>query len=373
MRILFVGGTGRLSKDVASLALEQGNEVFLLTRGSESRKLFVNERYHMIYGDIRNKEECERKLYEYEFDVVIDFLSYDIEQLKTTLELIDGNYKQYIFISTATVYKKKVENEIISENTTELGNDKWTYALKKYECEKFLEKYFEKLTSKYTIIRPYVTYGNTRIPYPIVPFDTQKEWTLIDRIINKRGIPVFDGGKTVTTITHTKDFAKGVVGLFGNEKAYGEAFHITDSNNVVWKDVLDCIGATLGCSVNEVQLAQQDIYESIPEYESILVGDKGTEMRFDNSKISSAVDGFECNVPLADGIRDMISFYKANPKLQIIDYYWDGQIDRLLAQNGEKVVGKYNFPNTKEHLKYLRGRYKGIEIFVCSMKKIVSR
>ena len=44
LKILFIGGTGRLSKDVAEKALNDGNEVYLLTRGTNERKKFVSIR-----------------------------------------------------------------------------------------------------------------------------------------------------------------------------------------------------------------------------------------------------------------------------------------------------------------------------------------
>lgn len=38
MRVLFIGGTGRISKDVAQLAVKKNYDVFLLTRGERGKK-----------------------------------------------------------------------------------------------------------------------------------------------------------------------------------------------------------------------------------------------------------------------------------------------------------------------------------------------
>ena len=142
MKILFIGGTGRLSSDVAKLALEKNNDVYLLTRGSNNRKKFVDPRYKMIYGNIRDTEECKKKLKDFKFDVIIDFLTFNTEQLENTLDVIKNHYKQYIFISTATVYSKNNEDEIISENKTIVGNKKWKYAYDKFLCEEKIKEYF---------------------------------------------------------------------------------------------------------------------------------------------------------------------------------------------------------------------------------------
>lgn len=363
MKILFIGGTGRLSKDVASLAARRGNEVYLITRGNENRKIFVNDAYHMIYGNIRDVKLREKLLPIGSFDVVIDFLSFVPEQLQLSLEIVKGLYKQYIFISTATVYKKKSEDEIISEATTALGNDRWDYAYQKYQCELLLADYFcAKKEAFYTIIRPYVTYGNTRVPYPIVP-NPQEEWSFVQRILENKTLPVFDGGETITTLTHTKDFAKGVVGLFMNEKALNEAFHITDAKTVTWGEVLDNLELAVDKQIKRINFTQKQIYSVLPRYESILVGDKGNTMVFDNSKIKSAVPEFSCEISLKDGIQDMVCFYNNHPTLKLIDYRWDGEIDRLCST--KKIHEKMLNPRQlKDYAYYFVGRYAFAEKMV---------
>jgi nucleoside-diphosphate-sugar epimerase len=364
MKILFIGGTGRLSKDVALLSAKNSNEVYLLTRGSSSRKIFVNEDYHMIYGDIRNAEVCKQILKDYHFDVVIDFLTFNVEQLKSTLLAVEGKYTQYIFVSTATVYKNDKEEELISENDTPTGNDRWSYAFNKYACEKYLKSYFtNKDNSYYTIVRPYVTYGNTRVMYPIVPTDSLKEWTFIDRILNHQPVPVFDKGKTITTLTHTRDFAKGVVGLFLNKKAVCEAFHITDNETTTWDTVLNLLEESLGIEVIRSDFSQKEIYKQLPQYKEILIGDKGTTMRFSNQKIREAVPSFSCEVSLKNGIDEMIAFYNAHPELKLIDCHWNGEIDRLCKSKGFKTNRKYVFNNIEERIDYLMGRYTILSVF----------
>lgn len=345
-----------MSKDVAALAAEKGHEVYLITRGNKSREIFINDVYHMIYGNIRDEKIREKLLPLGTFDVVIDFLSFVPEQLRTSLRIVKSLYKQYIFISTATVYKKKTETEIISEDTTELGNNKWDYAYQKYQCELLLEDYFRDAKDTfYTIIRPYVTYGNTRVPYPIVP-SPQKEWSFVQRILENKSLPVFDGGTTITTLTHTKDFAKGVVGLLMNGKARNEAFHITNSNTVTWGEVLDALELAVGKKTNRIEFTQEQIYNTLPQYKSILVGDKGNTMCFDNSKICEAVPDFSCEVGLKEGIQDMVSFYSSNPMLKVIDYRWDGEIDRLCCKKGirERMLKAHGY---KDHIYYFIGRH----------------
>nr|MBQ4455474.1 NAD-dependent epimerase/dehydratase family protein [Clostridia bacterium] len=369
MQILFIGGTGRLSKDVAKLAADQGNEVYLLTRGSTSRSMFVDSRYHMLFGDIKDTIKVKEILNDYNFDVVIDFLTYDCKQLYQTLDAIEGKYKQYIFVSSATVYKRDNYDELISEYKTAVGNDKWEYAKKKAQCESEVKNFFQGRTEYYTIIRPGVTYGNTRIPYPIVPPNTQKEYSFLYRIKIGDPIPEFDNGRTEVTVTNTKDFAKGVIGLMGNKQAYNEAFHITSDEKVTWGSVLDCLESIMHTKINRMGLTQAEIYDAIPYYKEVLIGDKGNKTRYDNSKILSVVPGLSFEIPLKTGLEETIRFYDNNKNQQLIDYYWMGCIDRLAKMNHYPIV-KLTFDKRMDHFNYLRGRFKILDIIYKSVVRV---
>lgn len=348
MKILFIGGTGRLSSDVAKLALEEHNEVYLLTRGSSKRKKYIDPKYKMIYADIRDVKSCKEKINNLIFDVIIDFLTFNVEQLKSTLDIINGHYKQYIFISTATVYDKIKEGEKITEENTYKGNSKWDYSYNKFLCEKYLNEYFkEKKDIYYTIIRPYVTYNEYRIPYPIIPQDNFFEYSLIDRIKKGKNIPVIENGKIRTTLTNTKDFAKGVVGLLKDPKAINEDFHITSNENVTWGMVIDYIKEYYNSNSQEINFSSEEFGKKYPLYKDILLGDKGREMIFDDSKIKEAVPSFKCDVLLKDGINNVIKFYEKNEEYRNIDYYWYGKIDKICKDNKETC-----FENKSDKIKY---------------------
>ncbi len=357
MKILFIGGTGRLSKDVAQLASDLDNEVYIFTRGSKSRSSFVSEKYTCIYGNIRNVDESKNTLSSYYFDVVIDFLSYNCQQLMDTLNILENKYSQFIFISTATVYNRDNYDELISEEKTPVGNDKWDYAYNKFLCEEYLNTYFKNRKENYTIIRPGVTYGNTRIPYPIVPGNTQKEYSFLYRIKINDPIPVFDNGDTEITLTHTRDFAKGVLSLMGNESAFGEAFHITTSSTTTWGTVLDYLEKIMCTTIFRLQLTQKQIYDEIPYYKDILLGDKGNTTKYDNSKICSVSENLTFDTDLYEGLLEMVQFYESHPEFQQIDYFWMGSIDRLVKKNHKKIAS-ISFSEKSDRIAYLRGRYK---------------
>ncbi|MCE1255337.1 MAG: NAD-dependent dehydratase, partial [Anaerolineae bacterium] len=54
MKVLFIGGTGVISSGVSKLALERGNDLYLLNRGQSSRP--APEGAKVLTGDIRDPQ-----------------------------------------------------------------------------------------------------------------------------------------------------------------------------------------------------------------------------------------------------------------------------------------------------------------------------
>lgn len=340
MKVLFIGGTGILSTDIVKLCVKRGYEVYIINRGNNNKELGQNAKFIIV--DINKSEEVKEKVSGMYFDVVIDFLSYTESQLKSKLQIFNGNCTQYIFISSATVYRKTKRGEKITE-TTEANNTEWDYSLDKIKCEKELEENYKKTEQKYTIIRPYVTYSERRIPYAVIPF---RNWTLANRILNEKPIVLWDGGEARCTLTQTKDFAIGIVGLFLKSEAYGQAFHITSDYTLTWKEATEYIGTALGKQPIIANIPSDYIIDNMPEYKGVLKSDKGIDREFDNSKIKNIVPEFNAQIKFEEGIRETIKFYKENESRQTIDYLWDGRIDRLI----KKYYKENKIPYAKKEL-----------------------
>lgn len=338
MKILLIGGTGILSSDIRDLAIQKGMDVYILNRGLNNKEI-IDKRIKIIIGNIRNKNEIKDKIKDLYFDVVVDFLSFNIEQLKNTLNIFYKKCDQYIFISSATAYNKTSER--IKEDF-ELKNEKWKYSQDKIECEEFLKKNYEENGQKYTIVRPYVTYSNKRIPFAIIPANAQ--WSLVNRILNHKPIVLWDDGQAICTLTYTKDFAVGIVGLFKNEKAYQEAFHITTDYTLSWKEALYYITKAVDKKEKPIIANIPSLYivKEIPELKGVLLGDKGLDRIFDNTKIKSIVPEYNAQVKFEDGIKETIKFYKNHEYMKKIDYEWDARMDNLIEKY-YKSIGKKNY------------------------------
>jgi hypothetical protein len=120
------------------------------------------------------------------------------------------------------------------------------------------------------------------------------------------------------------------VGLLGNTKAIGEAFHITSDELLSWNHIYEIIATAAGVEAKLVHIPSEFIAAFDPEWGASLLGDKSHSMIFDNSKIRQFVPGFKANIPFFNGAQEIISWYRADPKRQIVDEKENRMIDKII-------------------------------------------
>lgn len=361
MKVLLIGGTGLLSSEVLSLSVQIGYDIYILNRGNNNKN--IKKQVKVLIADFYNKNSVEKAVESMYFDVVVDFLSRKPEDINRIFLIFKDKCKQYMFISSACIYRRSKEDGIITEDSSKPNVD-WSYNIEKYDCEQTLIKLSKESGMRYTIVRPYITYDNTRIPFGIAPLYGY-HWTIIGRILAGKPIFVWDKGEAITTLTRVEDFAKGVVGLFGNEKAYNEDFHITTQETYTWKEFLEILFSLLNKTTEIVEIPSENIYSKLPEYKGILLGDRAINASFDNSKILSAVKGFKFSLSLKDGLKKTVDYYKNNNYLKGIDYAWDAKIDRLIANYTSKKISFTDYlgnANKKDRITYFIFRYLPVKI-----------
>ena len=321
MKILFIGGTGVISSACSRLAAERGMELYLFNRGETQRP--APEGAHILRGDIRDIAEAQRVLTGHTFDAVVDWIGYLPEQVKDDIELFRDRTSQYIFISSAAVYQTPPASLPVTESTP-LDNPYWSYAQSKIACEDLLVHAYREIKFPMTIVRPSHTYDQTKLPI-------RGGYTTIDRMRRGQKVFVHGDGTSLWTLTHHQDFAQGFVGLLGNSHAIGDAFHITSDEILTWNQIYEIMARAAGTQARIVHLPSEYIAAYDPQEGAGLLGDKAHSMIFDNSKIKRVVPGFMARIPFSFGAREIIAWYDADPKRQIVDDQLNGLVDRMIA------------------------------------------
>lgn len=325
MKILFLGGSGVISRAATQLALAAGHELWLLNRG-QRRPI---EGARSLVADLADATAVRTALRGHTWDVVVQWIAYKPEDIRRDLELFRNHTRQYIFISSASVYEKPPANYLITEATPRV-NPHWDYSRQKIACEQELEAAIRATGFPGVIVRPSRTYGEDQVP--LVLNASGKSWTLVDRL--RRGAPVIipGDGSSLWTITHNTDFAAGLLGLFGNPATIGEAFHITSDEVLTWNQIFAQAAAAAGVAHPRfVHIASDFLIACVPALEGTLLGDKAVSTVFDNAKLKRFVPGFRAKTTFAEGIGRTIAWFDADPARKIIDPATNERWDKLVA------------------------------------------
>lgn len=328
MKVLLIGGTGNISSSVTRRCLELGYDVYLLNRGNDREFESLGAEY--IICDIRNKEEMEKKVGGIWFDVVANFICFDVETAKRDVELFNGNVGQYFFISSCTVYQKPSLITPITEDTP-LKNPYSAYARGKIACELYLLECYREKDFPVVIVRPSHTYGEKRLVVgPLMGWGVS-HWTLVDRILKGKPVIVHGTGRTLWTVTHSDDFAYAFCGLMGNIKSIGHQFHITGDEVMTWNMIMETYGWVLGVKPDIRQIPVDFISKLYPDLKLGIYGDMAENGVFDNSKIKKFVPGFRTRVTLREGLERSVKWYMGHPDQQVVSEENNALTDSLIS------------------------------------------
>ncbi len=339
MKALFIGGTGTISMGIVrALAADPVWEVYLLNRGNRSNE--VPEGVKQITADIHDEAYVAKKLESMEFDVVSDFIAFDVEAVKRDYRLFKGKTKQYIFISSASAYNKPSAHYVITEGTT-LANPYWEYSRNKIACEEFLMEKYRTEAFPVTIVRPSHTYDERSIPLGV--HGNKGFYQVIKRMQQGKPVIIQGDGSSLWALTFNRDFAIGYTALMGNRHAIGEAFQITGDEILTWNQIYQTIADALGVELKPYYVASEflaDVGEKYGyDFRGSLVGDKSVSVVFDNSKLKRLAPNMTTNIPFHKGVRLALDYvlshedrYEEDPEF---DRFCDAVIDAMEKAKAE--------------------------------------
>ena len=321
MRILILGGTGAMGTHLAENLIRNNIETFVT-----SRNYRISEgNLHYIQGNAKDLIFLGKILDEH-WDAVVDFMIYKTIDFRKRFNFLLDSTTQYFFLSSARVYANShqpiTENSArlldVSEDEEYLSTDE--YALAKARQEDIL---INSGKSNWTIIRPYITYSAERIQLGVLE---KEEW--LYRALHGRTI-VFSKeiASKSTTITFGLDVSRGIMTLIGNQKAFGNIFHITANQCYTWSEIivfyLDAIEENLGFRPKVLLQNMDKFFELHPSKYQIKY-DRLFNRQFDNTKIGDIIDinSFTTvELGIKKCIKDLINtakFKKINWKLEAL-------------------------------------------------------
>ena len=348
-KILILGGTGAMGKHLVQKLRGTNNQVAVT-----SRRSFVNkDNIAYIQGNAHESIFLDRLLIQ-DFDIIVDFMAYRTEEFKLRYKKILENCRQYIFMSSSRVYADSAQ--ALTENSPrvlDICTDKEYLATDEYALAKARQEDLLRNSGKknYTIIRPYITYSENRLQLGVL----EKEGWLYRALKGRTIVFSKDIADKYTTLTYGMDVASAIVQLIGNEKTFGETFHITSNQSYPWDKVLnwylDAIEQYSGIRPR-VKMEKKSLNLNFDYAKYQVKNDRYYNRRFDDGKIDEFIDTslfVAANVGLTQCIKKFIE----NPSFLYIDWKREAYYDRLTGEH----ASLNEMPTLKQKVKYLIFRY----------------
>lgn len=349
MKVLLLGATGAIGTPLSEILARQGHEVFVTSR-SKNEKVDSGVRY--IKGNAHDSEFILDVLSKH-WDTIVDFMDYSTQEFICRYKFMLDSTNHYLFFSSARVYAdSKVPITESSPRLLDVSDDKEYLMTDEYALHKAREEniLFQSGYRNFTIIRPYITYSETRLQLG----DLEKEqWAY--RLFHDRTVLFSDDIRNhVTTMTYANDVAFCISKLINNPQSYGEAFHITTNQNILWSDVLNVYKDTYETvtgkpfKVYYLETALK-LNGSLTQYQ--VKYDRYYDRVFDNSKIMSVVEDFSFT-DVKESLKSCFTSLIRHPEFRRVSFPEELKRNSYIGEH----LSLGEIPGKKNKVKYLAKR-----------------
>ena len=326
MNILVLGGTGAMGVHLVELLSQRGDAVWVTSRRERpSRK---NVTY--VRGDAHDNDFLRTLLNSRRWDAIVDFMVYQTEEFRYRMPQLLAATAQYVFLSSSRVYADSAgpitEDSPrlldVSADAAYLKTDE--YALTKARQENALRTESQG-GGNWTIVRPYITYSESRLQLGVL----EKENWLYRSLHGQTIVFSKDIADRMTTLTYGYDVARGIGALIGNDKALGEAFHITCDRPIRWSEVLDVYLDVLESKTGTT--AKVKLLDKAPFEIPAVKYDRLYNRQFDNTKINGFIDTATFTDPHT-GLRRCLEAFLELPRFRELGISATALFDRLTGE-----------------------------------------
>ena len=231
-KILIMGGNQFVGKEIVKKLLEKDYVIYILNRGTRKNI----EGIFFLKADRNNYVEMENILKNIEVDIIIDVSAYTEEQVNILHKVMKNKIKQYILISSASVYNN-IEYTPVNEESLVGENLIWgDYAKNKYLAENKTIENSNLYNFKYTIFRPFYIYG--------IGNNLDRENYFFSRI--KYNLPVFIPSKNnIIQFGYIEDLVLAIESSIENSDFYNQIFNISGDEYVTMSEFAEICGKVI--------------------------------------------------------------------------------------------------------------------------------
>lgn len=240
MRTLVTGGNRYIGLDLVFELARRGHEVTVVN----SHEAPLPDGVRRIHCDRTQPGALAAALGPYRdaFDVVFDHTAYRPADMAPLIELFRGRVAHYVFTSSQAVYRRSFVQplrEDFRRHAPDNADPRAAYGVGKVQCEDRLLELWRLEGLPVTVLRVGHTLG------PRSPAAT-RDPGFFARIDAGRPILIPGDGFAALSLVHTKDVARLMASLIGNEAVRGEAYNVSGAEVTSIVGVVHLVARAMG-------------------------------------------------------------------------------------------------------------------------------
>ena len=293
MKIVVTGANGNIGAHIVRELLQRGQEVVAYDRQPTS---IHGPEVQYIRGDRRNAEQYIETMQALKPDAAFEMTCFTAEDARVSIQAFRG-VQHFITASTVCTYGKRFERMPIRECDTFTP---WTdYGINKHEADLVYQQAWKDEGFPVTMMKPCTSYSE--MSGALRSFATEHTW--IDRV--KRGKPILicGDGDILHQYMHTRDTARGFVGVLGKQHCIGQVYNVVQTGYTTWAEYHRTAMKVLGREVEMVglplaQMMELDAKRFVLAYEIF-----GQHTYVSNEKLLHDVPEWRPEISLEEGLR----------------------------------------------------------------------
>lgn len=251
MRVLVTGGNRYIGLDLVFELARRGHEATVVN----SHEGPLPEGARRIHCDRTQPGALTAALAGHRdaFDAVFDHTAYRPADMAPLIELFRGRVAHYVFTSSQAVYRRSFVQpfrETSRRHAPDNTDLRAAYGVGKVQCEDHLLGLWTSEGLPVTILRVGHTLG------PRSPAAT-RDPALFARIETGRPILIPGEGFAALSLVHTKDVARLMTSLLGNERVKGEAYNVSGSEIISIVGVVHLVAQAMGMKARVVEVPME--------------------------------------------------------------------------------------------------------------------
>jgi nucleoside-diphosphate-sugar epimerase len=254
MRVLVIGGTLFIGRQLVEVLVKGGHEVSILHRRPKHE---FGRRVENLMADRNDTDSVRQALSTRRFEVVFDNV-YDwergttAEQVEATVRACGDRLSRYIFLSSVAAYGDGLNHKESDPLASGLHAD--AYVRNKATTERLLFRMHSQHGLPVVTFRPPFVYG------PNNPF--YREQFFWDRMRAGRPVVIPGDGHRLMQFVYVNDLVQAMVRAMEEPRVVGEAFNIGDPKPLTQVEVMERLAKAANCDPTVVRIPRDVIAQA---------------------------------------------------------------------------------------------------------------